>query len=267
MQKVEILNEYKNQDDKILLSHILDKIEISKKKQEIQITDFLDMYQIVLVRNFLKKINFSEFIFNGGFENSERKVAIFYPENIEEDEVNQEFLKKCKIIKITLPEEEKGKYVHRNYLGGIIKLGIKREKVGDILVFEDGADIVVKEETAQILTNELKTLTRFSNSILQVKEISEIRKPEIKKEEINIIVPSLRLDNIVSDLARTSRNKAVQILNQERVFVNGQNEIKPSKSIKVGDKITVRGKGRFVVKQIEGTTRSGRTVLLIEKFV
>ena len=77
MQKVEILNEYKKQDDKILLSHILDKIEISKKKQEIQITDFLDMYQIVLVRNFLKKINFSEFIFNGGFENSERKVAIF----------------------------------------------------------------------------------------------------------------------------------------------------------------------------------------------
>ena len=40
MQKVEILNEYKKQDDKILLSHILDKIEISKKKQEIQITDF-----------------------------------------------------------------------------------------------------------------------------------------------------------------------------------------------------------------------------------
>ena len=37
--------------------------------------------------------------------------------------------------------------------------------------------------------------------------------------------------------------------------------------IKVGDKITVRGKGRFVVKQIEGTTRSGRTVLVIEKFV
>ena len=267
MQRVEILNEYKKQDDKILLSHILDKIEISKKKQEIQVTDFLDMYQIVLVRNFLKKINFSEFIFNGGFENSERKVAIFYPENIEEDEVNQEFLKKCKIIRITLPEEEKGKYVHRNYLGGIIKLGIKREKVGDILVFEDGADIVVKEETAQILANELQTLTRFSNSILQVKEISEIRKPEIKKEEINIIVPSLRLDNIVSDLARTSRNKAVQILNQERVFVNGQNETKPSKNIKVNDIITIRGKGRFVIKEIVGTTRSGRTVLRIEKFV
>ena len=225
MQKVEILNEYKKQDDKILLSHILDKIEISKKKQEIQITDFLDMYQIVLVRNFLKKINFSEFIFNGGFENSERKVAIFYPENIEEDEVNQEFLKKCKIIRIT------------------------------------------KEETGQILADELKTLTRFSNSIIQVKEILEIRKPEIKKEEINIIVPSLRLDNIVSDLARTSRNKAVQILNQERVFVNGQNETKPSKNVKVNDIITIRGKGRFVIKENTGSTRSGRIILKIEKFI
>ena len=102
---------------------------------------------------------------------------------------------------------------------------------------------------------------------MQVKEISEIRKPEIKKEEINIIVPSLRLDNIVSDLARTSRNKAVQILNQERVFVNGQNETKPSKNIKVNDIITIRGKGRFVIKENTGTTRSGRIILKIEKFV
>ena len=84
---------------------------------------------------------------------------------------------------------------------------------------------------------------------------------------VEIIVPSFRLDNIVSDLARTSRSKAVQILEQERVFINGQNETKPSKSVKIGDIITIRGKGRFVVKQLKGSTRSGRFVLEIEKYV
>ena len=31
-------------------------------------------------------------------------------------------------------------YSHRNYSGGIVKLGMKREKVGDILVSDNGAD-------------------------------------------------------------------------------------------------------------------------------
>ena len=94
-----------------------------------------------------------------------------------------------------------------------------------------------------------------------------MKRQELKIEEVKIIVPSLRLDNIVSDLARTSRSKASEIISQERVFVNGQNETKNSKQIKLGDIITIRGKGRFAIKEFTGTTRSGRTVILIEKYV
>ena len=97
--------------------------------------------------------------------------------------------------------------------------------------------------------------------------MNEIIVPIVQKEEIKIIIPSFRLDNFVSDLARTSRSKAVEIIKQERVFINGQNETKVSKQVKEGDIITIRGKGRFVVKQLSGTTRSGRTVVIIEKYV
>ena len=94
-----------------------------------------------------------------------------------------------------------------------------------------------------------------------------MRTPEIKVEEIDIIVPSLRLDNIASDLARTSRSKIVQVMAQERVFINGQCETKPSKAVKMGDVITIRGKGRFVFKEISGNTRKGRFVIKIDKFI
>ena len=114
---------------------------------------------------------------------------------------------------------------------------------------------------------QLPTLTRFCNSKILELEINDLDVQEVSVEEVKIIVQSLRMDNIVSDLIRTSRSKAVEVIKQERVFINGQNETKPSKTIKIGDKITVRGKGRFVVKQVDGTTRSGRTVLLIEKYV
>ena len=123
------------------------------------------------------------------------------------------------------------------------------------------------EDFSEILKNELPSLTRFENSKISIQEISDIRKREIKIEEISIIVPSLRLDNIVSDLAKTSRSKAAQIINQERVFVNGQNETKLSKQLKLNDVITIRGKGRFIIKEFTGTTRSGRTVIKIEKYV
>ena len=123
------------------------------------------------------------------------------------------------------------------------------------------------EDFSEILKNELPSLTRFENSKISIQEISDIRKKEIKIEEISIIVPSLRLDNIVSDLAKTSRSKAAQIINQERVFVNGQNETKLSKQLKLNDVITIRGKGRFIIKEFTGTTRSGRAVIKIEKYV
>lgn len=117
-----------------------------------------------------------------------------------------------------------------------------------------------------ILKEELKKLTRFENSKIEIVEIENLRKPNIQKEEIKIILASLRLDNIVSDLARTSRSKAVEIIKQERVFVNGQNETKVSKQVKINDVITIRGKGRFIIKEITGTTRSGRSVITVEKY-
>ena len=267
MDKQQILKEYRKQEDKMCLSQILDKIEFSKSKQKIEYTDFLDMYQVALVENFFRKIKFKNYKLYGGYEEAERKIAIIYPEKYDEEMIKKNYNKILKVVKIILPEEEKGKYSHRNYLGGIVKLGLKREKVGDIVVSKKGAEIITLTEFSKILLQQLPSLTRFENSKIIEKEIDKLEIQEVNIEEVKIIVPSLRMDNIVSDLIRTSRNKAVEVIKQERVFVNGQNETKPSKLIKIGDKITVRGKGRFVVKQIEGTTRSGRTVLVIEKFV
>lgn len=267
MNKQELLKDYKRQEDKICLSQVLDKIEFSKTRERIEYTDFLDMYQISLVENFLRKVNFENYQLFGGYAESERKILIVYPEKYSERMIEKNYNKMLKIIRIELPEEEHGKYSHRNYLGGIVKLGLKREKVGDILVSYNGADIIVVEDFAEILRKELPSLTRFENSKIAIEELSNIRKKEIKIEEVSIIVPSLRLDNIVSDLARTSRSKAAQIIAQERVFINGQNETKLSKQLKLNDVITIRGKGRFVIKEFTGTTRSGRTVIKIEKYV
>lgn len=267
MNKQELLNEYKKQDDKMCLSKLLDKIEACKSKNKLETTDFLDMYQVSLVENFLRKIKFQNYKLYGGYDDAERKVAIIYPEKYDEKMLEKNYGNILKIVRVLLPEEEHGKYAHRNYLGGIVKLGLNREKVGDILVSDEGADIITIEVFSSILKEQLPSLTRFQTSNISIEEIQNIKKREVKVEEIKIIVPSLRLDNIVSDLAKTSRSKAVQIINQERVFLNGQNETKVSRQLKLNDIVTIRGKGRFVIKSFDGTTRSGRTIIVIEKYV
>lgn len=267
MNKQDFLKDYRKQEDKMLLAQVLDKIEFVKARGKLEYTDFLDMYQISLVENFLKKMKFENYKLYGGYEEAERKVLIIYPDKYDEIMLEKNYSKILKVVRVILPEEEKGKYTHRNYLGGIVKLGLKREKVGDILVGDDGADIIVMEDFSEILKKELPSLTRFENSKIELIELENLRKKEVKIEDVKIIVPSLRLDNIVSDLARTSRSKAKQIIEQERVFINGQNETKLSKQIKLNDIITIRGKGRFVIKEFEGTTRSGRTVIVVEKYI
>lgn len=262
-----LLNKYKKPEEKLILSKILDKISFCETRNQIQVSDFLDLAKQELIQKFLQSQKYHHYLFYGGFEEAERKVLICYPEKLRMlvEEKKIDFNDWIKVIRITLPNENKGTYEHRNYLSALMKLGIKREKVGDILVEEEGADIIVDKDILKFLQNNLQELTRFQKAKIEEVELKSLRKPNIEKEQITITVSSMRLDNIVAELAKCSRSKANELLMQERVFLNYEPITKPTKEIKTGDRITIRGKGRFEVKENLGTTRKGNILLQIEK--
>ena len=148
-----------------------------------------------------------------------------------------------------------------------MKLGIKREKIGDISVFDDGADIVVCNEICEYLINSLNQLTRFKKSKIEEIDLKQLRIPEIKKEIIRITVPALRLDSIVSELAHCSRTSANDIILSQRVFINYENETKNSKQVNIGDVLVIRGKGKFIIKELEGKTRKDKLVVIVEHYI
>ena len=127
--------------------------------------------------------------------------------------------------------------------------------------------MIVSKELVDYLIQNLKSLTRFQSAEITQVELEDLKNIQISKVEISSIVTSLRLDNIVSVLAKTSRNKANEIIEQERVFLNYKLETKSSRQVKVGDTITIRGKGRFNFKEISGNTKKGRFIIKIDKFV
>lgn len=148
-----------------------------------------------------------------------------------------------------------------------MKLGISREKIGDILVDNEGADILIIPEMLKFLITNIPSLTRFSKSKIEQIQLENLRKIEVNTQSIKITVASMRLDNIVSELAKCSRGKANDLLSQERVLLNHETIQKSSKEVKENDTITIRGKGRFIIKSIVGNSRKGRSFIEVKKFV
>ena len=255
---------YKNSQYKLLIAKIIDKCEFCKTKNKITYTDFLNISEISIVKNVLKEEKIQNYIIYGGKEDADRSLVIFYPEKFSEEMLKKNFEKIFEVIRIKLPNNIK--YEHREFLSGIMKLGIVREKFGDIIVTDFGADIIVLSEISKVLSNDLKVLTRFRKSEITIENIKELSKIETEFEEVNLIVSSIRLDNFVAELANCSRNNSDEIINEGRVFINSINEFKPSKKININDIITIRGKGKFIFDGIEKETRSGRYLLNMRKY-
>ncbi len=255
---------YKNSQYKLLVAKIIDKYEFSKTKNKIIYTDFLNISEISVAKNVLKEEQIKNYIIFGGKEETDRSLLIFYPEKFSKEMVEKNFEKIFQVIRIKLPNNIK--YEHREFLSGIMKLGIVREKFGDIIVTDFGADIIVLSEISKILSNDLKTLTRFRKSEITIESIRSLSNIETEFENVNIIVSSIRLDNFVAELANCSRNNSEEIINEGRVFINSINEFKTSKKININDIITIRGKGKFIFDGIEKETRSGRYLLNMRKY-
>lgn len=266
MDKAKIIEKYKDEDERLLVSKLLDKITLVDKQNKIQVTDFLSPVELRIVKDVLNLIDCKNYRIFGGVEDSDRNAIVIFPDKLEvvfsDDKFDYNSIFSC--IRIINCQEN---YEHKIYLGGCVKLGVKREKIGDIVVFEDGADIIVSKDVEKFLVTNLQGLHRFKNSKIDVVNLNQITKKVQKFKEMKIIVSSLRLDNVVAEIVGTSRNKAVELLKQERVFVNYKNETKATKLIVENDIITVRGKGKYVIDEIEGNTRSGRIVAVVKKFI
>ena len=204
MDKLNELTKQQKDDEKIFVAKIVDKIKSVQAKNRYENTDFLDMVQQEKAKEILNKRRIENYQFWGGFNESERKELFIFPDYIGQsyDEYMYIYKQQMSCIHIVLPKENRGMYEHRNYLGALMKLGLKREKIGDIIVNNDGADIVISKEISKFILNNLRLLTRFQKAQIEEIELEQIHYIEKEKEIIKINVPSTRLDCIVGELAR-----------------------------------------------------------------
>lgn len=155
---------------------------------------------------------------------------------------------------------------HRDYLGAILSQGVKREAVGDINVFDDGAEIWVLKDISSHICMCLDKI-KHTGIKLQPIEQQDARERIQNYKEYTINAASMRLDAIASAMTGMSRGKILEMIKKGEVRMNYGEEYNPSSKTAPGDIISIKGYGRYIISQVLGNTKSGRLNIQIKKYI
>ncbi len=252
-------------DTERLLSLVSDKIQQSERAYMLTNTRFLSLAERAAALSFCKE-NGAKFHFYGGYPDAERTVLFILPDYMEADEnfPSEEDEVLC-LLSCRSPNGSKA-LTHRDYLGSLLALGLERDVIGDILVRENGADIIIFKTVADYLLVSYEKAGHVSLKC-EIHPIGALVPPEIKTQTVRESVASVRLDNIISAAFGFSRTEASVQIAKGMVFVNDAEALKPDARVQVGDKIVARGKGKIYLKELAGTTRKGRISVIFEKYL
>ena len=200
-----------------------------------------------------KRPGFEPGLLDGGYPEAERKLAYFD-------------LKKSPVVIVEIRVQggcSTAKPGHRDYLGALMGLGIKREVLGDVLVFPEkvGAWVFTLRKIGEFIVNNLDAVGRYGVKCLIVDDLPD--GAVTVGETVRLTVSSLRLDVLVAAAFRLPRNQSLEFIRTGAVFVDGAQVKKPDLPPKEGSKITLRGKGRFFFHKVLGTTGKGRLAVEI----
>ncbi len=244
-------------EDEIFKAHINDKHQKCFSKNIQTETGFLDLRQQSLIYEMSRDFSVPFELF-GGYDDAQRKKLYFLPDYLDKPLNN--------MLLINIDYKGPSKLTHRDFLGAVLALGLKREKIGDIIVLNNGAQIIVESDVADFVYSNLSKAGK-SNLSLSISDIENLKSAEQKIKLIHDTVMSLRLDALISSAFSCSRSDAVKQINAGNVYVNDIQTQKPDKLIFEGDKLILRGSGKAVLKTIGKISKKGRTNIEIERYI
>lgn len=203
-------------------------------------------------------------MFWGGYEGAERTLCAFLPDWQEEEDLKNDPDGPIGGVEAVFPREVQ--LSHRDILGGLMGLGLDREKLGDILILPGKCQVLALTECVPILLSQWDSAGRARLKVRQIplSEL-EIQPPQVK--EIRDTVAALRLDAVLAAGFSLSRGKAAELIAAGRAAVNHRECTKVDKTVEKGDVITCRGLGKCVVKDVPGQSRKGRTMVVMERYI
>lgn len=254
--------EHFHPDEKAFVDRVWEWVERAAERHETKRTDFLDPRQAHILFTLANRHPDAQVLLSGGTPQAERQRAIIAPDYKRLDDVDLGIA----VLAITSDDRRISELDHGDYLGALLGLGIKRDKIGDLHVNEDGCHALIAEEIGDFLVGHMKQAHRIDVSV-SIRPLEELKEVVIKLEEQVLSVASMRLDGIASDVFRLSRTKILAPIKAGRCRVSWKPVEDPSHPLKAGYIVSMKGFGRFKVLEVEGVSKSGRIRVRVGKFV
>lgn len=242
--------------DEFLIASLCDDIELCEEIEYPVYTKYFYPPQIIkkILDMTIGNLKFEKYGLN---DDCEKNMIAIYPSEFEE-------ILDFPVVFFKIQNKSKFKTLaHKDYLGSILGLGLKRELLGDLIVEGDFCYGIATEESFKIIEEKLDVVGR---NPVEISKIIREEVPQMKYEEISTTVTSLRLDNIVPSIVNLSRNKSLELIESGLVSVNYSVEKDKSRILKEKDVVTIYKKGKYIfIKQI-GESKKGKLRIYINKF-
>jgi RNA-binding protein YlmH len=258
--KEKLLSHLHREDDRLLGDFALDKIEKVLERKSTENTNFLNPYQRKVVLGLIKQVNGVNYIEEGGYKKAERKRIVVFPDYLFPDHVESSI----EIIKVNGNFNFKS-LSHKDFLGSILSLGIKREMIGDILVLDEFGQIIIAKELYEFIKLNFNKVNEVPIEISKI-DNDDLIIPTNNTKDISTTVASMRLDAVASAGFGDSRNKISRDIKNNRVKLNFKVVTDPACEVELEDLISIRNRGRVEVAVRRGFSNRGRIKLLLKRY-
>jgi RNA-binding protein YlmH len=198
--------------------------------------------------------------FDGGYPGAERQKAVFahadfggtpsFDITVVRAEWNAEF----------------ARLTHRDVLGALTGLGVARDRLGDILVTAGAVRVLTDKKMTDFLLTEW-TMIGAAHIRVEQDSIESITPREERTKEISATVASLRVDSVAAAGFGISRSRAASDIESEKLRMNWQPVKNSAQSVKEGDILSMRGRGRVEVVEVRGKTKKGRIGISLRRYL
>lgn len=265
----------RNSDFNILTARISDFARRSLAG-ELSVSSFLSPSEAAVAKAVLfeKKIAHRA-VFFGGYPEAERQRMFLLPSYTDDFEGGAE----AKLSTYFSDEQKEGvcsvlvrgsgyrQLSHRDYLGSVLSLGLERDALGDIVLLDKTCAVIFcPSKICEFLK---VSLERISNDAVTVSDFAVTDSFSAHKElkRINDTVASNRLDCVVGALTGLSREKAQELIKKEQCQLNYITECRSDRALETPCVLTLRGYGKFVLRELDGFTKKGRLKMSADKYI